>query len=163
MDSPAVPRDEPERLAALRGLKVLDTPPEERFDRITRIAAKAFGVPAAMLSLVDADRVWHKSRQGPGIPGEVARGLSFCSHAVLKSEILIVRDAAIDPRFAENPWVRNPPNVRFYAGCPIEGPGRLRVGVLCILDVQPHDMERGDYRMLEDLAALAGDELRRGS
>src|SRR5438270_10055720 len=118
MIPPALPADEPERLAALQALHVLDTPPEERFDRITRVARRLFGVPIALISLVDARRQWSKSRQGLDLP-EAAREVSFCGHAILGDEVFVVPDARQDPRFAANPLVTSEPHVRFYAGQPL--------------------------------------------
>src|SRR5437660_3237533 len=118
MIPPALPADEPERLAALQALNVLDTPPEERFDRITRVAGRLFGVPIALVSLVDASRQWFKSVQGLA-ERETAREVSFCGHAILGDDAFVVPDARSDPRFADNPLVTGPLQVRFYAGQPL--------------------------------------------
>src|SRR4051812_3360771 len=98
MREPPIPHDEPQRLAALHGLRILDTAPEERFDRITRLAARMFDVPVALVSLIDAERQWFKSRVGMNLC-ETPRGLSFCGHAILQSEAMVVEDAFDDERF----------------------------------------------------------------
>jgi phosphoribosyl 1,2-cyclic phosphodiesterase/CheY-like chemotaxis protein len=127
-----VPEDEPQRLAALRRLAILDTEPEERFDKLTRIAAALFDVPIALISLVDENRQWFKSASGTAIC-EGPRDMSFCAHAILASTVMIVSDALLDPRFADNPVVVNEPRVRFYAGCPLVTDGSC-VGTLCLID-----------------------------
>ena len=109
-----IPKDEANRLASLRKLKLLDSPPETRFDRITRIAASLFKVPIALVSLVDSDRQWFKSCQGLSV-SETPRDISFCGHAILNNEILYVPDTLLDPRFVDNPLVLNSPNIRFRA------------------------------------------------
>ncbi|MFP5487048.1 MAG: GAF domain-containing protein, partial [Acidimicrobiia bacterium] len=113
--APQLP-DEALRLAALQGLAILDTPPEERFDRLTRLARRLFDVPVALVSLVDADRQWFKSCVGVGIT-ESPRDVSFCGHAIADRSPLVVEDALLDERFADNPFVTGEMGVRFYAGC----------------------------------------------
>src|SRR4051812_18261279 len=108
--------DEAGRIATLHALNVLDTPAEERFDRITRAAARLLGAPIALISLLDTDREWFKSRVGLDIP-EIAREASFCAYAIRQEEIFIVRDTRFVPRFANNPLVKRDTHVRFYAGC----------------------------------------------
>lgn len=149
---------EADRLAALRALHLLDTPPEDRYDRITRLARRAFDVPIALVSLVDADRQWFKSRQG--LDGEqTPRTESFCSVAIQKQEILVVPDARLDPRFAHLPGVTGEPHVRFYAGRPLQAPGGQRVGTLCLVDTRPRGFSAEDAALLEDLACIAEQEL----
>ena len=114
---PPLPADEPQRLAALRALDLLDTPQDERYDRLTGLARYAFDVPIALLSLVDADRQWFKSRQGLD-SCETPRSVSFCGHAVLADKMFIVEDAQAGPRFADTPLVLGPSHVRFHAGRP---------------------------------------------
>ena len=155
-----LPSDEIPRLAALRGLHILDTPPEERFDRITRLAAAHFDVPVALISLVDENRQWFKSTCGIEA-SETPRDESFCAHAVLSREPLIVPDALLDARFAENPIVTDMPRIRFYAGYPLfVGDGRC-IGTLCILDTRPRDLSEQELARLGDLAELARAELER--
>ena len=155
-----LPSDEVQRLAALRGLHILDTPPEERFDRITRLAAAHFDVPVALISLVDENRQWFKSTCGIEA-SETPRDESFCAHAVLSRQPLVVPDALLDARFAENPIVTGMPRVRFYAGYPLfVGDGRC-IGTLCILDTRPRDLSEQELARLGDLAELARAELER--
>lgn len=148
---------EQERLAALAGLEILDTPPEARFDRYTRIAALTFGVPTALVSLVGAERQWCKSRVGFE-PQEMPRSLSLCSHAVLARELLVVEDAACDPRFAANLLVTGAPHIRFYAGQPLFSDGQA-VGTLCIIDRAPRSLSDEQRQVLKDLAGLVEAEL----
>ena len=115
MRAPEIPPNESQRLAALRALGVLDTPPEERFDRLTRIATRAFNVPIALVSLVDGERQWFKSCQGLGSQ-ETSREVSFCGHAILDPAVLVVSDAFNAERFCDNPLVVGDPGIRFYAG-----------------------------------------------
>ncbi len=122
-----LPPDEAERLAALRRYEILDTPPEEAFDRLARLAAQLLGVPVALVSLVDADRQWFKSRRGLDL-GETPRRVAFCAHTILADEVLVVEDARADPRFARNPLVADPAGVRFYAGAPVTTPDGYRIG-----------------------------------
>src|ERR1700752_1549332 len=116
MLTPALPADENTRLDTLRALNILDTSPEERFDRLTRLAKRLFGVPIALVNLVDADRQWFKSCVGLSAT-ETPRDISFCGHAILGDDILLVPDAGVDERFHDNPLVTGDPNIRFYAGC----------------------------------------------
>jgi GAF domain-containing protein len=115
MLTPPTPSDETRRLQTLRSLKLLDTLPEERFDRVTRLAKQVFSTPIALVSLVDADRQWFKSRQGLDAT-ETPRDISFCGHAILDDDITIVMDARKDQRFCDNPLVCGDPDIRFYAG-----------------------------------------------
>ncbi len=155
-----LPSDEVPRLAALRGLEILDTPPEERFDRITRLAAAHFDVPVALISLVDENRQWFKSTCGIEA-SETPRDESFCAHAVLSRQPLIVPDALLDARFAENPIVTGMPRVRFYAGYPLFVADGHCIGTLCILDTRPRDLNARELARLGDLAELARGELER--
>jgi signal transduction histidine kinase len=150
--------DEDERIAALRALALLDTPSEERFDRITRTAQRLFDVPIALVTLVDTDRQWFKSCQGLDVL-ETPRSASFCTHALRSDDILIVPDAHTDPRFAGGPLVLGSPHIRFYAGKPIHAPSGHRMGTLCIIDSVPRELSEEDAAALTDLAAWAELEL----
>lgn len=150
--------DETARLEALRGLSILDTPPEPRFDRITRLAAAIFGVPVALVSLVDAGRQWFKSRIGLDA-SETSRDISFCGHAIATPDILVVEDADRDRRFVDNPLVTGEPRIRFYAGCPLTAANGQRLGTLCIIDRRPRTLDAGQRAALRDLAAIAENEL----
>jgi diguanylate cyclase (GGDEF)-like protein/PAS domain S-box-containing protein len=151
------PSNETTRLAALDALEVLDTVGEERFDRFTRLATLTFRVPTALVSLVDADRQWFKSRCGLDV-SETPRSIAFCSHAVAQHDIFVVEDASLDPRFAANPLVVGPPHIRFYAGQPVYSDGQA-VGTLCIIDYVPRTLNENERRALRDLADLVEIEL----
>lgn len=158
MIPPAQPADEATRLADLHALAVLDTPAEERFDRLTRIARILFDAPMAMVSLVDAGRQWVKS--GSGFPlRETSRETSFCGHAILSDEVMLVPDATKDPRFHDNPLVTGEPHVRFYVGRPLRVAGRSKVGTLCLMDSKPRQFSDHERLLLEDLASMAEQEL----
>jgi len=153
-----IPVNDAERLASLRVLNMLDTPPEERFDRITRLAARFFDMPIAYVSLVDQDRQWFKSKQGFDIC-ETPRSISFCGHTILREEALVISDATKDDRFSDNPVVAGPPFLRFYAGHPLSGPGGYKVGSLCMLDLKPREFDAEKIQALKDFAAMIEHEL----
>jgi phosphoribosyl 1,2-cyclic phosphodiesterase len=148
------PNDEDRRLAGIRALGLWKTPPEERFDRVTRVAAALFGVPIALIALMERDREWFKSCLGLEIR-EVPRDESFCSHAILKREPLVVSDTLLDERFADNPYVTGYPGVRFYAGHPLILSNGCCVGTLCILDTRPRNLDDAGLALLHDLAQFA--------
>jgi PAS domain S-box-containing protein len=150
---------EAERLAALHRYKILDTSPEAAFDRITRLAARLFDMPTALISLVDESRAWFKSCIGFGA-NEVPRDATLCSFAMLIDEPLIVPDARLDARFACNPFVQAEPGVRFYAGAPLLSHDGFNLGTLCLLDSQPREALTAEQQTtLVDLAAMVVDEL----
>jgi GAF domain-containing protein len=149
-----VPDDEERRIASLRELKILDTEPEERFNRITRLAAALFHVPMAVISLVDEDRQWFKSCLGLNAK-ETPRDAAFCAHVVYSREPMIVSDAFQDVRFADNPVVTNEPRIRFYAGYPLKLDDGSCIGTLCLLDTRPRTLEGPDLERLHDLADIA--------
>jgi diguanylate cyclase (GGDEF)-like protein/PAS domain S-box-containing protein len=153
-----ITRSEQDRLTALDSLGVFDTPPEHRFDRFTRLAAMTFGVPIALVSLVDGSRQWFKSRFGLAVQ-ETPRSIAFCSHAVEQDEMLVIEDASRDPRFAANPAVAGDMHVRFYAGQPLRCDGQP-VGTLCIVDRVPRSFTFEQRQALRDLADLAEAELK---
>lgn len=158
MPAAPLPDNEASRLQALRELLILDTPPEQRFDRIVEFAREEFGVPTVLLSLVDDHRQWFKARVGMEVC-ETDRDSAFCAHAILSPEILVVEDAQRDPRFADNPLVTGEPYIRFYAGAPLETSPGLRVGTLCLIDHQPRQLDATDLAILGSLRALAQAEL----
>ena len=158
MQEPTQPVNESERLAALRSLGLLDSPPEQRFNRITRTAARIFDVPIALVSLVDAERQWFKSRYGLHA-GETPRSVSFCGHAILQDGALVIEDALLDARFADNPLVTGVPHVRFYAGQPLTGAGGAKLGTLCLLDHAPRKFSAHDRLTLADMAGWVEREL----
>lgn len=148
------------RLQALHALGLLDTPPEDRFDRFTRLAVAAFAVPIALVSLVDRERQWFKSQAGLDFC-ETPRALAFCSHAIALDDILVVPDTLLDERFATHPHVTGAPRIRFYAGQPLHSVDGQPLGTLCIIDTAPRAFGDADRRMLRDLAQLVQDELNR--
>ena len=156
----AIPQDEEERLAALGRLGLLDSEPEERFDRLARLAAGLLEAPVSLVTLVDRDRQWFKSKVGTLIE-ETSRDVSFCAHAILGAEAMVVPDALQDARFADNPIVAGPPHVRFYAGCPLTLPDGHALGTLCVLDTRPRQLTAEQRRLLRDLADLVEEELAR--
>lgn len=158
MIEPPFPPDEAARQLSLQRLALLDTPSEERFDRLTRLARRTFGVPVALVSLVDGDRQWFKACEGLGVR-ETPRAISFCGHAILAAGPLVVPDASVDPRFGDNPLVVGEPGIRFYAGAPIHSPDGHAVGTLCLIDFTPRAIAPEDLSLLEDLAALVTREL----
>ncbi len=158
MQKPDVPANETQRLITLRNLDLLDTLPEERFDRITRLARRVFRVPIALVSLIDAERQWFKSRQGLDVT-ETSREISFCGHSVASDAVLVVPDATKDNRFDDNPLVVGDPSIRFYAGYPLHAGNGAAVGTLCLIDREPRALADDELAMLRDLAAIVEDEL----
>lgn len=157
MISPPKPKNESERVEALHRLNILDTGKDERFDRITRIACKLFEVPIALVSLVDSERQWFKSSCGLDAE-ETPRTTSFCGHAILSDEIMIVENATEDERFSDNPFVLGDPNVRFYLGCPLKIK-EYNVGTLCLIDTKPREFKQTDLGVMRDLADMVQLEL----
>jgi PAS domain S-box-containing protein len=158
MQSSALPENETQRVKELQKLKILDTPPEESFDRITRLAASVFDVPIALISLIDADRQWFKSCYGMPVR-ESSRSISFCSHAILEAGSLVVPDALDDARFADNPLVTGPPFIRFYAGYPLRTPDGHALGTLCIIDLKPRELTMEERESLRGMAIWAQNEV----
>jgi len=155
-----LPPDEARRLEALHALAILDTKPEARFDRLTRIAALTFGVPIALLSLVDSERQWVKSCYGMEFR-EASRDASFCAHVVHDRADLIVQDALHDLRFADNPLVHAEPRLRFYAGAPLILAEGSCVGTFCLFGTRPHEFGPAELVVLHDLRNLALEEIQR--
>ncbi|MBL3823598.1 MULTISPECIES: sensor domain-containing phosphodiesterase [unclassified Marinobacter] len=156
----ANPGIEKRRLAALERLGILDTPPEERFERLTRIAKHYYGVKTALFSVLDAERQWFKSRQGLD-ESETPRSVAFCDYAIQQDKILLVEDAAKDPRFRNNPLVTGKPHIRFYAGMPVREPSGFKIGTLCIIDDKPRMFTEIELDVLRSLASIVEDELER--
>lgn len=146
------------RLAALERYDVLDTCPEEAFDRITRLAKAALQVPIALVSLVDKDRQWFKSRQGLDI-SEAPRELSFCTYAIKGEDPFIVTETLNDPRFCSHPLVMGEPKIRSYVGVPLNTFDGHRLGTLCVIDRKPRQFSPEQVNILIDLAHLVVDEL----
>jgi diguanylate cyclase (GGDEF)-like protein len=158
MKAPEYPKNEDIRVAALRSLDILDTEPEERFDRLTRIAKRLFKVPIALVSFVDINRQWFKSCQGLEVK-EMPRDISFCGHAILGDDIFIISDTLLDDRFYDNPLVINEPRIRFYAGIPLVISNEIRVGTLCLIDREPRILSEEDKELLRDLGQMAVQDL----
>jgi type IV pilus assembly protein PilB len=156
---PLIPQDEAERLVEFRLSAAIDSEPEERFDKISRMAQRVFTVPFAGVSFVEGERQWFKSKQGLPI-GDSARDLSFCGHAITGTEVFVVEDAALDPRFAQNPLVLEEPHIRFYAAQPVRGPGGHNVGTLCVMDKQPREFGDEDRETLRDLGEMVEKEIK---
>ncbi|MCK6397483.1 GAF domain-containing protein [Thauera aminoaromatica] len=154
MIDPGLPADEPERLAELRALAILDTPREDAFDNLMQLAASIFGVPIALVSLVDDARQWFKSAHGLCV-AQTPRDVSFCTHVVFSNAPLVVEDAARDPRFADNPLVTAAPQVRFYAGEPLRSDQGFVLGTLCVIDTVPRRFEEAERARLRLLARQA--------
>lgn len=154
------PSNEDDRLARLRELLILNTPPEERFDRIVAFAAQELDMPLASISLVDSDRLWFKARVGLNV-SETSRKDSFCGHAILVDEPTVVPDALTDQRFSDNHNVVQAPHIRFYAGAPLKLPGGHTMGTLCVFDHQPREMDDIGLAILNSLRDLVVEELLR--
>jgi diguanylate cyclase (GGDEF)-like protein/PAS domain S-box-containing protein len=154
MPAAPLPADEALRLHALYSTGLLDSAPEPAFDRITRLVARALDVPIALISLVDEERQWFKSRVGAEAC-QTPREQAFCAHAILQTEPLVVPDATADARFADNPLVTGAPDIRAYAGVPIRTRNGQAIGTLCAIDSQPRWFTREELDTLSDLAALA--------
>jgi GAF domain-containing protein len=145
------PTQEAARLAALEQYGILDTPPEQSYDDITSLAAYICDVPIALISLVDADRQWFKSKVGIDVR-ETSRDVSFCAHAISGTDIMVVNDALADERFSENQLVTCAPNIRFYAGVPLITPEGHPLGTLCVIDHQPRELSDYQIKTLKSLA-----------
>jgi diguanylate cyclase (GGDEF)-like protein len=155
-----IPENEQQRIASLVNLAILDTPAEERFDRITRLARRALNVPIALVSLVDSERQWFKSNQGMEGICETSRALSICGHAIMQDGLFLVPDISKDRRFFDNPMWQGDPGIRFYAGYAIHSPDGARVGTLCTIDHSPRDLCDDERLALQDLAELVEAELK---
>lgn len=153
-----LPANEPARLEALRRYAILDTPPEGAFDRISRLVAGLLRTPLALVTLVDEHRQWFKSQLGTELC-ETPRDVSFCAHAILSDDVMVVDDATRDLRFAANPMVVGKPGIRFYAGAPIKSSEGYNLGTLCALDFKPRQCTPEEISLLRDLAALVGDAM----
>jgi diguanylate cyclase (GGDEF)-like protein len=149
-----IPANEAQRLEAVRAYDVLDTPPELDFDALTRVAAHVFSTPAAVVGLMDSDRLWFKSRLGLDVP-QLDRQIAFCAYAVMRpDEPLIVEDLSKDPRFMHNPLVTQAPHLRFYAGAPLVDPNGHALGTIAVVDSQPRTLDNGQIAVLKDLSTL---------
>ncbi|MBS9478457.1 excisionase family DNA-binding protein [Ancylobacter sp. VKM B-3255] len=151
--------NERQRLVALERTGLLDSPPEEAFDRLTWLAAQSLDTPIALMTLLTPTRQWFKSRIGLDLP-ETPRSWAFCNHTILQRQVFSVPDLSRDSRFADNPAVRGEPGFRFYAGAPVHDDEGFVVGSLCVIDQKPRTLDEREARTIEALAALASDEVR---
>lgn len=158
MQKPAIPDSENTRLESLKALNILDTPPEERFDSLTRLAKRTFDVPTVLISLVDENRQWFKSSVGIEV-SETPREVSFCGHAINGEKVFVVPDAQQDERFAGNPLVAHEEGIRFYAGYPLKAENGEKLGTLCIIDYKSRELAEEDINALADLGTLVEREL----
>jgi PAS domain S-box-containing protein len=158
MQTPEIPANESDRLVALDRYHILDTLPEQVYDDLTQLAADICGTPIALISLVDKDRQWFKSRVGLEAT-ETPRDISFCGHAVAAKATLNIPDARQDPRFADNPLVASDPNIRFYAGVPLITHDNFALGTLCAIDTQTRNLTDTQIRQLETLSRLVINQL----
>lgn len=156
--SALIPPNERERLEAVRRYEILDTPPDRAFDRITALAARIFDVPISIVSIVDSDRIWFKSRHGIDVT-EIGRDPGLCASAILQYEPWLVTDADVDPRTLTNPLVVGELGLRFYAGAPLTTRDGYNLGTLNIIDTEPRELTALEIATLEDLAAIVVDEL----
>lgn len=159
MKPPEIPKNEAERLHALRALQILDSSHEERFDRVTRMGRRLFGVPISLVSLIDEDRQWFKSAEGLDI-SETPREVSFCSHAINQDGLFIIPNTLNDDRFIDNPMVTDAPNIRFYAGYPLKLRQGINIGTLCLIDSKPREMDEEDRQLLQDLGEMIEQEIK---
>jgi len=158
MKQPEIPANESDRLVALDRYKILDTLPEQVYEDLTQLAADICGTPIALISLVDKDRQWFKSRVGLDAT-ETPRDISFCGHAIAAKATLNIPDARQDPRFADNPLVASDPNIRFYAGVPLITHDNFALGTLCAIDTQTRNLTDTQIRQLEALSRLVVNQL----
>ncbi len=159
MPAAPLPANEEQRLAALMSCNVLDTPPERRFDDLTALAARLCDTPIALVSLVDSDRQWFKSRHGLHTE-QTPRDQAFCGYAILQGRPLVIPDATADPRTADNPLVTGEPKIRFYAGVPLQVSDEEILGTLCVIDTRPRTLDDDQLNDLEALARQAAAQLK---
>ncbi len=156
--APELPANEVQRQQSLESLNILETAIEERFERVTRLAARLIGVPIASITMIDGGRQWFKSIQGLDAT-ETSREVSFCGHTILGNGPLVVEDATKDERFSDNPLVTGAPHIRFYAGYPVHSPDGQNIGSLCVIDRQPRTLTPSQMEDLIDLAAMVDMEI----
>lgn len=158
VDPSLIPDDEPARMAAVHRYRILDSPPDGSFDKITALAARLFNVPIAIVSIVDHDRIWFKSHHGTTV-GQIDRDPGLCASAILQGEVWVVENAAEDPRALSNPLVSGDFGLEFYAGAPLTTREGHNLGTLCIIDVAPRTMTASETATLKDLAGLVMHDL----
>ncbi|MBV9669728.1 MAG: ATP-binding protein [Acidobacteriales bacterium] len=153
-----IPADEQERLASLRKYKILDTDPEQSFDDLTHLAAFICGTPIALITLIDSERQWFKSRFGVEVQ-ETPRSLAFCAHAIMSREIFVVEDARKDERFKDNPFVAAENGMRFYAGAPFCSGSGHALGTICVVDHKPRKLTQEQREALDALRRVVERQL----
>ncbi|BAL73545.1 GAF domain-containing protein [Bradyrhizobium cosmicum] len=153
------PDNEGQRLLALERSGLVDTPPEDSFDRLTWLAARSLDAPVALLTLLTPTRQWFKSRYGLDLV-ETPRGWAFCNYTILQKDIMVAENLATDQRFADNPAVSGELGFRFYAGCPVIDPDGFTLGSLCVIDTRPRTLDDTQKQILANLAALASSEIK---
>lgn len=151
--------EEAKRLSSLLQTNLLDTPIENRFERVTRLLQNMLNVPVTLFNLVDENRQWTKSVQGVEVVN-TPREQSFCAHTIQGNRIMVVNDARYDERFSDNPLVTGNPNIVFYAGCPVRAPDGEKIGALCAIDRKPRQLQPREMQILRDLAGVLESELR---
>ena len=159
---PNQPIDEAARLRTLEMYQIMDTQAERAFDELTQLAATICKTPISLVSLVDDSRQWFKSRHGIDA-SETPRDQAFCAHVIVEDEVMVVPDASLDARFAANPLVTGEPNIRFYAGAPLQVADGSRLGTLCVIDRVPRELSSDQLEALSVLrnAVVANLELRK--
>ena len=160
VETSVIPANEQARIESLRSYQILDSQPEAPFNFIAALAAKRFDAPVALISLVDKYRVWYKSAIGLGDLKEVDRQDSLCSMVVLQDAVTVFNDALQEPCLLANPFVAGDFGLRFYAGAPIKTPDGIRLGAVCVIDKYPRSFEEADQKALEELAAMAMQEIK---
>ena len=154
-----IPNNEPQRLAAVRRYEILDTPPDGSFDRVTAVASEIFDVPVALVTIVDEDRIWFKSRRGLDGVEQIGRDPGLCASAILQDEPYIVEEARRDPRTLNNPLVRGQFGLQFYAAAPLRTGDGYRLGTLCIIDREPRMFSPKQAEILDHLSFIVMDEM----
>jgi len=159
MQPAPIPPNEKERMEAVHRLAILNTEPEERFDRFTKMAVEKFQIPISTITIIDSDREWYKSCQGLS-EKEAPRYVSFCAHALLAKDVFIIEDTTKDARFADNPMVTGRAHIRFYAGVALyDRKTGLPIGVFCVKDTVPRKFSPQDISSLLEIAEMAEQEL----
>jgi len=153
MKEPKFPENENQRLKALYDLEILDTNSDRHFDRLTRTAKLTFDIPIVLISLVDKERQWFKSKDGIE-DSELPRRTSFCGHAILQDDLFVIPDTFKDKRFSDNPLVLKKPNIRFYAGYPISTPDNFKVGTFCMIDEKPRRLHKNEVEIFKNLSLI---------